>query len=232
MSETLSLQATPREKTGRKGAGVVRGEGLIPAVLYGHGIENQSLSVEATAFERVFAAAGESTLISLTVGDGAEAVQVLVHDVQRDPLSYRITHVDLYQVNMKEEIRAEVELNFVGIAPAVKNLGGILIKNITHVEVRCLPANLPHDIEVDISVLATFQDSIRVSDLSVGEGVSIEHEATDTVASVSEPRSEAELEALNEEVVDTTGDVEVEGADKGEEGDAEDADAKGDTASE
>lgn len=216
MSETFELTVEKREKTGRHGAAAVRTESQVPGVLYGHGVDNTAVSVSAIAFEKIYAAAGESSLISLTV-DGAAPVQVVIHGVQRHAVTHRITHVDFYQVNMKEKIRTEVPLVFEGVAPAEKNLGGILVKARDYVEIECLPSDLIHDIVVDLSGLATFEDHIRVSDLNVPSTVEIMDDPEVTIASVSEPRSQAELEALESEVVVDVDSVEVAGAKKEEE---------------
>lgn len=206
-SETLHLQAEKREGSGRAAMDALRGSAKVPAVLYGHGIEAVSIAVEATAFQKILEAAGESTIIQLDIA--GDVRNVLIHDLQRDAIKHTVSHVDFYQVNMNEETTAEVELVFEGEANAEKALGGTLVKNITHVEVRCLPKDLPHHITVDISVLKTFEDIIRVSDLPVPTGVVIEHEQADVVASVVPPRTEEELDALNAEVVENVENVEV-----------------------
>jgi large subunit ribosomal protein L25 len=162
-------------------------------------------------FEKIFAKAGESTLIELEVAGNAK-VNVLIHAVDRDALSHAITHADLYQVRMDEKITTEVEFVFEGVAPAEKQLGGVLVRNMTHVAVECLPKDLPHHLSVDITALATFDDVIRLADLSVPAGVTLMHAMDDVVALVEAPRSEEELKALDEEVVVNVEAVEVQGA--------------------
>lgn len=200
MSETYTLEAALRPESNRKENAQMRADAKIPAVVYGNGFESRSLVLDAVAFNKVFEAAGETSLIDLVV-DGGEAVQVIVHDVQRDPLKYTITHVDFYQVRMDEEVHADVALVFEGESPAVKK-GGTMIHVLDHIEVVCLPGNLPHDIKVDVSVLETFEDTVRVGDVVLPEGVRTTLHENATVASVSAPRSDAEMEALNEEVVE------------------------------
>lgn len=219
MSETHTLQAQKREETGRHAAKAMREDRRVPGVLYGHGQESQHVSVDLVEFDRVYAVAGESTILELSV-DGGEKVNVLIQSVQRDPVKGTANHVDFFQVRMDEEIHAEVVLEFVGVAPAVKELGGILVKNMDHVEVKCLPADLPHDVSVDISVLKTFDDNISVGDLPQMDKVEYVTDAERIVAAVSEPRSAEELEALDEEVVENVDAVEVEGAKEGVEGEA------------
>ena len=109
--------------------------------------------------------AGRSVLIDLEI-DG-EKRKVLIHDFQKHPLTNRFIHIDFYQVKMDEEIEANVEIVFVGEAPAVKELGGVLLKTMDEVLVRCLPADLPKEIKVDLSTLKTFDDRIFVKDLNI-----------------------------------------------------------------
>ena len=101
---------------------------------------------------------------------------------------------------MKEEIETEVELMFVGESEAVKALGGVLVKSISKVEVKCLPADLPSHIDVDISVMKTFEDHITIKDLKIPKGVEINLEPEVIVALVTPPRTEDELSGLDEKV--------------------------------
>jgi len=166
----------------------------IPAVIYGKGVETQSLSVKRSDFEKVFRTAGESTLIDLDRGDGS--IKVLVKDIQRDILKGFVTHIDFYQVNMKEKIKTEIPLHFVGEAKAVKELGGALIKDLDSVEVECLPGDLVDHIDVDISVLNTYEDAIRLNDLTLPKGLVLVSETNEMVAAVREPKAEAEPEPV------------------------------------
>jgi large subunit ribosomal protein L25 len=194
MADILSLSVLPREAAG-KNLNSSRKAGLIPSVLYGHGIAPRLFWVNAIEFGKVFHAAGESTIFSLIAGKGA-ALNVLVHDVQLNPLSNRISHVDFYQVDMDEELETDIPLEFIGEAPAVRAFGGVLVKTLESVEVRCLPKNLPHSIQVDISVLATFDDQIKVSDLALGDTIEIMTEADTVLALVEPPRTDADMAAL------------------------------------
>jgi large subunit ribosomal protein L25 len=198
MSETLKLNVTEREAAG-KDLNRSRKAGLVPAVLYGHGVTPRMFWVNGIEFGKVFRAAGESTIFSLSAGKGA-ALNVLVHDVQVDPLSSRIAHVDFYQVRMDEELETNVPLELVNEAPAVREQGGILVKTLEEVLVKCLPKDLPHSITVDLSRLATFDDQIKVSDLKPGKGVEILTEADTVLALVEAPRTAADIEALDTKV--------------------------------
>ncbi len=196
--ETMKLNVLERTESG-KALAKLRESGLIPAVQYGHGKEPMNLSVRYIDFAKLYKAAGESTLVELSF-DGKKAVNALIHDVQTDPLSGRYTHVDFYQVNMNEEIETDIALEFVGDAPAVKALGGVLIKNLDEVKVKCLPKDLPHSFPIDLARLATFDDQIKVSDIVLPKGVEMLETLDTIVALVEAPRTEAEMAALDEKV--------------------------------
>ncbi len=172
---------------------------FIPAVLYGKEIENKVLKVNKKDFDKVFANAGESSLIDLDCGDGP--VKVLVKDIQRHVLKNFVTHVDFYQVNMKEKIHTEIPLHFIGESKAVRELGGILIKDMSAIEVECLPGDLVNHIDVDISVLNTFDDAIRIHDITLPAGLVLVQQTNEMIAAVKEPKVEEEpvVEAAPEE---------------------------------
>ncbi|MEX1111906.1 MAG: 50S ribosomal protein L25, partial [Candidatus Andersenbacteria bacterium] len=128
--------------------------GSIPGVLYGHGLESKSVQVGEKEFNRVFSETGSTSLVMLTIDDTEHPV--LIREVQYHPLKGNVMHIDFYQVRMDEEITAAVPLTFVGESAAVKDKGGVLVRSMDSVEVEALPQNLPHDIEIDISLLKTF----------------------------------------------------------------------------
>lgn len=196
--DIMKLSVLERAESG-KGLDKLRADGLIPAVRYGHGQEPMNLSVRYIDFAKLYKAAGESTLVELSF-DGKKPVNALIHDVQTDPLSGRFTHIDFYQVNMDEEIETDIPLEFVGEAPAVKALGGVLIRNLDEVKVKCLPKDLPHSLAVDLTRLATFDDQFKVSDIAVPAGVEMLETLDTIVALVEAPRTEAEVAALDEKV--------------------------------
>ncbi len=167
----------------------------IPAVLYGPKTENALFSINKKEFAKLYKSAGESTLITLEVEESKERPLVLIYEVQKDPFKKDIIHVDFFKPNLKEEVEAEIPLVFIGESPAVKDLDGTLVKNMYSVNVKALPQNLPHEIEVDISALKTFDDAIYVKDLSVPENVTITQDSEWAVAMISTPENvEEELE--------------------------------------
>ena len=204
-NKTTTLEAKKREITGKK-VKKLRKENLIPAVLYGHETKPQNLLVNYLDFKKVYEKAGENALVELAV-DGKKA-NVLVHDTQVDPISGNISHVDFFQVNMKEEVETEIPLEFIGEAPAVKELGGVLVKSLDEITVKCLPADLPEKYEIDISKLATFDDFIAVKDLKVSEKVEILADPETIIASVQEPRTQEEIESLDQKVEEDVSKVE------------------------
>ncbi len=143
--------------------------GLIPAVLYGPGIENVSLEIDKKVIEKMYKEVGE-TLIDLDVE--GKKYNVLVHETQVDPITLELIHVDFYQPNLEEETEADVHLEIIGTSPAVK-LGGTMISNMREVTVKALPKNLPSKIEVDVSELKEMGDSITIGSIKTPEGVKV-----------------------------------------------------------
>ena len=181
----FKLKAEKREKNEKLPADI------IPAVLYGKDIESQSLKLKKVDFEKAFSSAGESNLIDLDIN--GVTVKVLVKDLQRDVLKYTFTHVDFYQVNMKEKITAEIPLHFIGESKAIKELGGMLMKEINDLEIECLPSDLVDHIDINISVLATFDDVIKIGDLTLSKSFRLVHNhPSDVVAVVVEPKVQVE----------------------------------------
>lgn len=187
---TFTLKISERTEKGKK-LQALRADGKLPAVIYGPKHEAMTITLDAKEFEKVFNEAGESSVLVLTgVGEDAE---VLVQDVAYGPVKGQTVHVDFYAIEKGKEVTVNVPLEFTGEAPATK-LGGSLTKALHEVEVTCKPANLPHEIVVDVSSLNTFEDSILIKDLVVPTGVTITNEAEDTVAFVAEAKEEAEEE--------------------------------------
>ncbi len=209
---TYALNAQTRTKMGKRSQDE-RAALRVPAVVYGRGIESKPLSVGRSEFIRILKTAGFSSLIDLTV-DGGQSVKVVIKEMQSDPMSLDPMHIDFYQVNMKEAITAEIPLKFIGESAAVKVLAGTLIKSLDHVEVKCLPADLPHEIEVDLSELATFEDAISVSSLKLPKGVEVTNDGDITIATVTAPLTEDQLKAMEAtNTVDLTA-IKTEGEEK------------------
>lgn len=175
----ISLKAKIRE--GKKTE-----EGNIPAILYGPGMENVTIQLSRKEFEKAYDVV-EETLLTLDV-DGKE-YSVLIYDTQQDPVSMDYIHVDFYQPNLKAEVETEIELEMVGEAPAVKNLGGTLITNIKHLKIKALPKDIPNALHIDVSGLNTFEDHILVKDIKVGAGVKVMDDPEEIVVQVTPPEN-------------------------------------------
>lgn len=190
---TIKLKAELRSKL-KKAVSALRSAGKIPAVLYGHKTENMNLEVDASKFEKVLKEAGENTVVDLEIGDKG-TVKTIIADYQVDPIKGKVSHADFHQINMKEKINANIPLKFIGESKLIKEEGGILIHNLSEIEVRCLPDKLIHEIEVDTSVINDFDQTIEIKDLSIPADLEIiGHEPEDVVALVSRPKAEAEVE--------------------------------------
>ena len=199
----LELKASVREITGRKTKDLRR-ENIIPAVVYGHGIESLSVQVLLSDFEKAFKQAGESSLIDLKI-KGQDDRKVLVHAIQYHPLTDKVEHVDFYQIKEGEKIIVEVELEFTGSSRAVKDFNGILIHELDKIEVECLPQDLIRSVEVDLSRLSELNDVIRIGDLKMPENIKILSDPESSVVAVKAPKiveekeEEKESPALTEE---------------------------------
>ncbi len=190
---SLTLSAAVRSVIGKKVKGL-RLAGSTPVVLYGHGVKPTPLSVGAKDLELMWKTAGSSQLVDIQV-DKSPAVKILMHAVQIHPVSDAIVHADFYQVKMTEKLETEIPLRFVGEAPAVKDLEGNLITEKDALEIRCLPADLVPEFTVDISILKTFDDVLKVADVVVPKTIEVLNDADEVIALVTAPRSVEELEA-------------------------------------
>lgn len=198
--EKISLKASKREITGKK-VSQIRKAGFIPAVLYGNKIEPQAISINMLDFVKAFEKAGTSSLIDLKI-DEASQIKVLTHEPQIDPVRGFPIHVDFYKVRMDEKIKTEIPLEFIGESDAEKNQDGTLVTNRDNVEVECLPSDLVHNIEIDITSLKTFEDQITVADIKIPQGIEILTDMEEVIAFVEPPRSEEEMAELEESAAD------------------------------
>lgn len=168
-----------------------RSNGLVPAELYGSGKPNQHLFVNKLELEKVYHQAGSSSLVDLSVDSGS-AFKVMVQDAQFDPLSGRMEHVDLFQIEMDKEMFARLPLVLIGESKAVKELGGTLVTPLQEVEISCLPKDLIPHLEVDLSLLANLGDAIRVKDLKIPSTIKLVTNEDEVVASAILQKFEAE----------------------------------------
>ncbi|MFA6076646.1 MAG: 50S ribosomal protein L25 [Candidatus Paceibacterota bacterium] len=162
--------------------GILRNSGKIPAVFYGAGKETTSVSISNVEFKKVWRDAGESSAVKVAMPDGD--INVLIHEVQVDPVTDEPIHVDFLVIDMKKKIRVKVPIIFEGVSNAVKSGIGNLVKVLHEIEIEALPADLPHNLSVDISKLETLENNIIVSDIKLPPGIVAITNSGDVVASV------------------------------------------------
>ena len=184
-----SIVALKRDILGKKTRNL-RKRGFLPAVVYGGGKSAQPITIKESEFLKLWKSAGESTVIELDIGK--EKKNVLIHEVDIDPIKDNPIHVDFYTVDMAKKIHVDVALEFIGESDAVK-AGGILVKVLHALKVEALPNDLPHSISVDISQLKIAGDSITVSAVKIPKGVKILDNPEETVAMVEALRAEEEV---------------------------------------
>lgn len=171
----------------------LRAKSILPAVFYGKKDPSTPIKISLVDFKKVLKEAGESTIIKLE-GDGID-VDVLVKDVTLHPVTDIIDHADFYAIEKGKKISVDVPLEFIGVSPAVKDLGAILVKVAHEVEIEALPKDLPHNLEVDLSTLVAFDSVITAGEIKLPEGVTLNVESDEVVASVYEPKEEVIEEA-------------------------------------
>ena len=203
------LQVTPRDVLGKK-VRRLRREGLIPANVYGRGLESVAIQVTRNDLVHVLRTAGRNEIIYLRL-DGDELRPTFLRQVQRNPITDAILHVDFYQISLKEKVQMEVPLSLVGTAPAEQTYGGTVLLSLDRITVEGLPTEIPSVIEVDVSGLEEIDATVSVAELNVPGQVTVLTDIEQVVAKVAPPH----VEKVEEEVVKEA--VEGEAAEEGEE---------------
>lgn len=186
---TMDITATKRSVSG-KGLEALRTSGKIPAVVYGPKQEPVSITLDRRDFEKVFKAAGESTVVTIAL-DGTQ-IPALIHDVDHDPVTNVVRHADFYAIVKGQKVKVQIPLEFVGDAPAAK-AGANIVKTMYEIEVEADPMNLPHNLEVDLTVLTEVGAQVLASDIKLPTGVTLETDGEEVVALATQ---------ANEEVLD------------------------------
>ncbi|MBN1487868.1 MAG: 50S ribosomal protein L25 [Anaerolineae bacterium] len=196
--ERLELYAQPRNVTGKK-VKALRREGQVPGIIYGYGLDPIKLLIGDKEIERVLKLASTSTLIDLKVEGHKVAYAAVIRDVQYDPIKHNPIHVDMLALNLMETVRVQIPVTLVGTPPAIEK-GGVLLQQLTELEIEALPTALVSSFEIDVSGLADIGDSLTVSDVTPPEGITILTSGLETIAQMT-----ALVEEAIEEEVETIG---------------------------
>jgi large subunit ribosomal protein L25 len=218
----VELNVGPRPVLGKK-VKRLRREGIIPANVYGRALDSVAIQVVRDDLVRVVRSAGRNEIIYLRL-DGEEPRPTFVRQIQRNPVTDAILHVDFYQISLAEKVRIEVPLALVGTAPAEQTHGGTLLHSLDSITVEGLPTDIPSVIEVEVSGLEEIDASIHVGELSVPDQVTVLSDPEVVVAKIAPPHVEKEVE---EEVVEEVVEGEEAAEEAAEEG-AEEPAAEGD----
>ncbi len=189
--EKLKLKASKREILGKK-TRFLRRQGVTPAHLFGHGLASLALQCDTPTLQKTIARAGMTRLIALDVEGDKQPHSVFIREIQKEPRSGALLHVDFYQVKMTEKIKFDVPIVLIGEAPAMKEKGRTVSQSLTELSVECLPDDLPPRIEVDIGVLEDVEQAILVRDIALGPRVTVLDEPDQMVVKVSEVKEEVE----------------------------------------
>lgn len=195
--KTYELVVDPRKIIGKDSKKLRRAH-LLPAIVYGFGVEPTPVELDQKEMERVYLHAGSNALIDLKIGESAQPRKVFIREVQRNPINHRLIHVDFMAVNLRVETTATISLVLVGEAPAVENKEGVLLHALEHVQIRALPTDIPPFIEVDISSLDEVDKAIHVSDLKLPPNVEVLTPGEELVAKIAAMRVTAEETAEDE----------------------------------
>src|SRR6478752_8071506 len=189
MAQQASLPVNSRSVTGKGAARSLRREGKVPGVIYGHGREAESVTVDtATLNKMLVGISAATTIVDVTV-DGRPPVKALIREIQRDSLRPAdIIHLDLYEVRSDEEITLQVPVRLIGIPDGVRNFGGVLDHVLRELEIEVLPSDIPEHVDLDVTAL-TIGHSLFVRDLKV-EKAEILNDPDTPVCSVVAPRTE------------------------------------------
>jgi large subunit ribosomal protein L25 len=213
--DEVVIKANHRQVVGKK-VKVLRREGILPAVVYGHNVDSIPISLDMREASRILERISPSALVVVDV-DG-EQHYTLVRDKQRNPIRGSILHVDFQAVSLDETVRADLNIKIVGEAPAVETYLGIVVPSLEQLSIECLPKDLPDNIEVDISGLNEIGDSLLVRDLVAPNGVEILSDPEDVVVVVIAQAAEEEVEEEEVEIVEEGMEPEVIERGKREEG--------------
>ncbi len=196
--DRLSLNATERKILGKK-VKKLRADGLLPAHIFGKGVDSEAVAVNIKEFLSTFHKAGETGLVDLKIGSD-KVRPVLIREVQYDPMSGSPIHIDFYQVNLSEKVKVAVPIVQIGEQPEAVHLGeAIILQPLNEIEVEALPTDLPEKLEVDISILKQIDDAVTLGQLNFDKSkITISADPEEVVVKLA-PAVTAEMEKLMEE---------------------------------
>lgn len=190
----MDLTANTREIRGKK-VKTLRRHGITPVHVFGHGIEPEALQCDTIDLQKVLAQAGSTGIVGLKVDKSRKKRNVMVREVQKEPLSGQLLHVDFYQIRMEEKLKVDVPIILTGEAPALKLKENFLSHELDSLSVECLPDDIPNHIEVDVSILEEADQSIYVEDIVLGEEITVLNNPDQLVAKINIRHVEREIEA-------------------------------------
>ena len=199
--EKLNLNVTNRTITGKK-VKTLRIQGLIPMNMFGYGTDSQALQCDLSQLNKILPIAGTNIPISINIdGETKDASETIcfVRDLQWDPISDKLLHVDLYRVDTSRTVTIEVPITLTGTSDAIINMGGTLIQPVSSVTVQGLPLNIPTEFVLDIASLDGFDKSILISDLETDDSIELMNPEDQMLARVLPPRMEEEPTVETEE---------------------------------
>ena len=196
----LAIDITHRTTVGKK-VKKLRQNGKIPIRLFGGGIDPMPMQADASSLGKILSQAGFNSPIFVNFDSSKEENVCFIREIQRDPITEELLHIDLLKVDMSKKVTVEVPVRLFGVPDAVKNLGGILLQSINSIPVSALPLSIPESISVDVTILVDFDKSIRIKDIEFGDGVDPERDPDTLIARVVPPRiDEEEVESEEDEM--------------------------------
>jgi len=200
--DEIELQVDKREVLGKK-VRFLRRQGVTPAHIFGHGIESVALQCDTDNLRHILAEAGRTRLISLKLDNERRPRAAVVREIQREPLTGELLHVDFYQVRMEEKVSVDVPVVIVGEAPALKSKENMLVQELNSLTVECLPAKIPPSVRLDISSLTEAEQAVRVKDIEMDKEITVLHDPEMVMVKIgSRPVERIEEAVAAEEVVE------------------------------
>ncbi|MDY4421305.1 MAG: 50S ribosomal protein L25 [Clostridium perfringens] len=193
-----NLQVNQREKKTRHSSRQCRRKGLVPGVIYGKGINNFLFEIGELELNHVLSVTGEHGLLSINSQEGS--LNTLIKEVQRDPVTRRVLHIDLEKVEGNEEIETSVPINYVG-EEYINKLDAVLQKNLDSIKVKCSPSNIPKGVNLNVG-RAKPGDQFKIADVEFGNEITVVDDLNSIVASVSYDQKIITQEVVDQEVAE------------------------------